>query len=181
MRITSLGHSVKLAPPPTVAAGIARHRQMLSAAGLLLGLAGAACVAVHFYALALPAFLISRVAFVLTSPEIATERSQPRDILCDAFGPIALASMPFAFALALPGSTLAAGFLLFALVSWVAASRSTASRDAVRFLPSAVGSAAVIAACAAPAWFGVAAYLAGMISFVSVGMVIAGAIASKES
>lgn len=79
---------------------------------------------------------------------------------------IALAGMPFAFALADPPRAVAASFLMFGFVA-VAASRR------LDWTEEAVCTAGLAAACLMPSWFSLIAYGTGVACFALAGLRIA--------
>jgi hypothetical protein len=153
-------------------------------AGLVAGIAASASIALHANFTALGLFVASRLSFILASH--ATHRSAAIAVLDSILARIALALMPFGFALADASHALAASFAMLGILVGRIATQTTAhvvydgdTRLRVWgmeiFAPLA--SIALAAACIEPDWFGIAAYGIGILGFVVAGRAIGALVA----
>lgn len=131
------------------------------AIGFIIGVGAAASIAVHFYFVGLALFLINRASIVATLS--VGQAAQARR----ALGAIALAAIPFGFALADATHALAASFLVMGLLAETVAAR--VGDDSANALFGPLATLALGVACIRPDWFGVAAYAAGVLGFVAAG------------
>jgi hypothetical protein len=157
------------------------HAVMLGA-GFVLGIGACAGLAMHANFIALGMLVTSRLFFLLTSH--ATYRSSAAAALDPILARIALALMPFGFALADSSHALAASFaMLGMLVETIAiqatrtpraanGSKSDASVSDSADLFAFLASLAMAAACIEPGWFGIAAYGIGILGFAVAGRVV---------
>jgi hypothetical protein len=159
---------------------------VMSGAGFALGIGACTGLAMHMNFIALGVFAASRLFFLLASQ--ARHRSVAIAVLDSVLGRIALALMPFGFALADANHALAASFaMLGMLVETIAiqAARTphAASGNGIASVSGGVSLFALLAvpalaaACVEPAWFGIMAYGIGILGFVVAGRVV-GALAT---
>jgi hypothetical protein len=100
--------------------------------------------------------------------------------LSNTFDLIVLAGMPFAFALADPSRAIAACFLLFAIVTTVAASLFAQHLPRLETTDRLVGVAALVVACVMPQWFSLIAYAVGLAAFIAAGMRVSLALSRSD-
>jgi hypothetical protein len=103
-------------------------------------------------------------------------------MLSAMLGPIALAAMPFGFALGDPSRALAALFLMLGiLVSVVSVSavgeNARAQMSVVLF--AVISTLGIALACVMPGWFGPIAYGIGVLAFVQCGLLLAAQVVEK--
>jgi hypothetical protein len=152
--------------------------------GFGLGLAAAVCVGLHHSLWGLAPFLLSQLLFAVAElrPQLTYIENQTR-YLKQILQPIALAALPFAFALADPARALSATFFLCALVAYQCAllaqglSWPHAKRANIVFsIASLLG---FVFACALPDRFSVVAYVLGVLGFVAAGLSLASGLAEQ--
>ena len=147
-------------------AGVSPTMQALL--GAVAGFAAAAGVATQHFPVGLAFLIVSRLVFLVATAE---QSSAARFSAVLAW--IALASMPFAFALAEPDRAIAASFQLFGFLA-VAAS-SYADEETPWSGPFSVAALiGLIVACIVPAWFSLECYAIGILGFVTCGAIVAG-------
>jgi hypothetical protein len=164
----------------------------LTVSGFAAGLVAFGCVATHRPLMGLAFLLLNGVLAALARSLAGLDAPAGSWVYLDLVLEFLLgASMPLAFAVADPSRALAAAFLVLGLAGVatarlahdvVAARRSllSAGRKIENFLP--VDRAAILiafaVACVIPAWFSVIAYVAGVLSFVLMGIRVANAVES---
>jgi hypothetical protein len=158
----------------------------LTAASFVAGLGACAAVATHHYWWGLGSIPANRLLAGLGGAAARTTDAGDLGVFLETvLGVIAAASIPFAFALADPGSALAAAFLIFgfaaseaAFLAFVstAAMRGATSLRPVGLIESTETFLALALACAFPDWFGVIAYVLGALCFATAGMRVAEAV-----
>ncbi len=160
-----------MASDTSISRSLERYRRLTAAAataplsvllgGFLVGAGAAACLAAHLYLAALALFLINRASIVATLSvgDVARVRR--------ALAAIALAAMPFGFALADMTHAMAASFLLVGLLAETAVAHT--GDDGSNRLFGLAAALALAIACIRPDWFGVVAYTVGVSGFVAAG------------
>ena len=142
------------------ASRLAVHAKILDIVAFCIGLAAVALIARHFVWLGLGVFLAAR---------LVAAAANESDDAAEVFAVVAFASLPFAFALDAPVRALPAVFLMFGMVANAAAR--------LKFGPSLIGPVelAVVFVLAAllPDWFGLIAYVTGVLCFIVAGVRIA--------
>jgi hypothetical protein len=133
--------------------------KLLELAAFCLGLAAAALIARHLIWIGLALFAIARFLAAVAG------RAGVSD-LTEFYTAVAFAALPFAFVLEAPVRALPAVFLMFGLAANAAAS--------LKFGRGLIGSAELLAlfalAALLPAWFGLIAYVGGVLCFVAAGV-----------
>ncbi|HVU19310.1 MAG TPA: hypothetical protein VHE09_01160 [Rhizomicrobium sp.] len=160
-------------------AGITQARTVMAARLTAFGVASVAQVSIGFVValtavpliatahswLALPALLfgliLSAIGRANASAQVAASSI--------AFDVIVLAAVPFAFALADPTRALAAVFVLFAMVAAGAAALLANDERKLTPVDEAVCASAFALACMFPTWFGLIAYVLGLLGFIAAG------------
>ena len=144
------------------ASRIAVHAKLLDIVAFCIGLAAVVLIARHFVWLGLAVFLAARLL------AFAAVRAADDDA-AEVFAVVAFASLPFAFALDAPVRALPAVFLIFGMVANAAAR--------LKFGPSLIGAVELalvfVLAALLPDWFGLIAYVTGVLCFVVAGVRIA--------
>ena len=169
-----------------LAAGLARlgvSPAVTAIVGFIAALASSGCVASRHYLAGFVFFALGRTLQAVSS--IAAADSAAHIVAMNrTLSPIAIALMPFGFALADPARALAALFLLLGLLVSSASTRSPhvagwreRNLEVVLFAAATVGIAAV---CVAPSWFGIMAYGLGIFAFVQSGVSFASAFAEPD-
>jgi hypothetical protein len=154
--------------------------------GLAAGLGGATCIAMQADLGGLAAFGLAQVLLAL-SAQMSPSNSGRAFELHQAFSPITMAGVPFAFALADPGHAMSASFfLLGACVELAASPRECGHHTGKLVRLSHDGFAAVailccLWVCAMPSWFGLVSYLVGILGFLAAGGGIAGVMTDAGS
>jgi len=180
-----------VAPALVPAAGTLARRGLgadaLTVIGFVAGLAAIPAIAMHHYWIGLALIFLNRLFDALDGAVArhthVTGRGAFLDMTLDL---IVFAGLPFAFALADPSHALAGAFLIFA----IAASGASAIFFNVlkegggnlfgyigRIMEDSELTLAFAIACIVPAWFGVIAYVVGVLCFVTAGARIAASIA----
>ena len=163
----------------------------LTAAGFVVGLAAVPAVATGHYWIGLALLLLNRLFDALDGAVARRTRTTNLGAFLDrAFDLIVFMGVPFAFALADPSRALAGVFFVFAiaasgatvLVFEVLAARQSSPGDIVaghlgRLMENTELTLALAVACIVPAWFGVVAYVAGVMCFIAAGTCVAAAFA----
>jgi phosphatidylglycerophosphate synthase len=180
-----------LAPGGSRLARFGAQADLLTAIGFLVGLAAIPAIASHNYLIGLGLILLNRLIDALDGAVARQTQATGRGAFLDmTLDLIVFAAIPFAFALADPSRALAAAFFIFAIATSGVASiafAALASRQGStgEMLFSFVGrimedtelTLALVIACIFPAWFGVVAYVAGALCFLTAGARIATAFA----
>jgi hypothetical protein len=145
-----------------VASRIGARGKVLDIAAFCIGLGAVVLIARHFVWVGLAVFLAARLLAA-----VATHAAG--DDAAEVFAVVAFAALPFAFALDAPVRALPAIFLLFGMIANAAAR--------LKFGPSPIGAAelfgAFLLAALLPDWFGLIAYVTGVLCFVAAGVRIA--------
>jgi len=136
--------------------------RLLVLGGFVVGLLAIPAIALGRFWIGFALVVVSRAAALIGRPNAPG----PAAILAA----IALASLPFAFALADPSRALASCFALFGFVAFVSVRRVDALAELVCTILFA-------AACAMPGWFSLIAYALGIASFAATGATLARRIA----
>jgi hypothetical protein len=155
-------------------------------AGFVLGIGACAGLALHANFVALGMFVASRLLLLLVSR--AAHRSSAVASLYTVLARIALAFMPFGFALADASHALAASFAMLGMLAESIAiqatrmPRATAGGNASLNVWgidvfAVLASLALAVACVEPGWFGIAAYGIGILGFVAAGRAIGALVA----
>ncbi|MGD0142760.1 MAG: CDP-alcohol phosphatidyltransferase family protein [Rhizomicrobium sp.] len=166
---------------------------LLTVMGFVAGLGAFATIATHHYWAGLGLIAANRLLAGLDGPVARrTEATDFGAFLETATGIIAMASIPFGFALAEPGRALAASFLIFSFIASgstflafaaTAAKRNMAQRGAMPIhhpgglIESTEVFLALGLACVFPDWFSVIAYTLGTLCFATAGMRVAEGVA----
>jgi len=155
-------------------------RSASAMAGFAFGLGAAVSVAAHFYLLGLALFGANRI---LLGVAIADARPARLAVVGRIFDIVAMASMPFAFALADPGRALAASFQLFGYAAACSGSptKAKSSRGSAEFWFAISMILGIALACLRPDWFSVVAYVVGALGFVVAGSAIAAVLTEIDS
>ena len=125
-----------------------------------VGLAAVALIALHLYWVGLAAFLTSRIVWSLATHGRGTFAAAP------VLEAVNFAGIPFGFALADPAVALAAVLMMFAL----SAQATGKLKFGAGWVASAELSVAFAIACIFPGRFGLVAYIASVLCFVSAGV-----------
>jgi hypothetical protein len=141
----------------------------LVAGSLVAGLAALPSIATGRFWLGLVLILLSRAVAIIGAVNSGVRETN----LAAAFDVIALASLPFAFALNDPSAGLVASLLLFAMIAAGAASLFADANRALAPLDVAICVAAFAISCLRPDWFALAAYVLSIFCFVAAGTRIA--------
>lgn len=134
-----------------------RRAKILQLVAFAISLAAAPLIGHHWVLVGMTVFIAGRVVSALV----------PRDDdVAEVFNAIALAALPFALVLDAPVRALPAAFLMFGL----AANRATA----LKFGRGLIGSAELVLlfvlVAVLPDWFGLIAYVGGVLCFVAAGI-----------
>ncbi|MGD0865626.1 MAG: CDP-alcohol phosphatidyltransferase family protein [Rhizomicrobium sp.] len=169
-----------LVPAATRLARAHMSANALTAASFVAGLGACAAVATHHYWWGLGSIAANRLLAGLGGAAARTTDAGDLGVFLETvLGVIAAASIPFAFALADPGSALAATFLIFSFASSeaallafvaVAAKRGMTPVQSRGLIERTETFLALALACAFPDWFGVIAYVLGALCFATAGM-----------
>ena len=171
------------------------HANLITVAGFLIGLSAIPAIATHRYMLAL-AFIVANRMFDAMDGAVARQNTpgplgQFLDMTLDL---IFFAGLPFAFALADPTRGLAAAFFVFGILASGASSLAltvVAEEQGAGVSPRGYTALGYLArlmedgefflgfalACIVPQWFGVIAYIVGILCFITAGARIAYAVA----
>jgi phosphatidylglycerophosphate synthase len=181
------------APALAPAAGTLAQRgfgaDALTVMGFVAGLAAIPAITTHHYWVGLALIFLNRLFDALDGAVARQTRATGRGAFLDmTLDLIVFAGLPFAFALADPSHALAGAFFIFA----IAASGASAiffnvleDRDGNlfgyigRIMEDSELTLAFAIACLVPAWFGVIAYVAGALCFITAGARIAAAVAQS--
>jgi hypothetical protein len=148
----------------------------LTALAMALGIAAAACVALHFYLPGLALFALNRAAAILAGARNSVAAIPVTDLLI-------YAALAFGFAIADPARALAASFLLLGIVVLAGcAVVFDAKQGAVANVPLIVGTiifAAIVLCCIQPERFSLVAYLFGLLCFPLAGTFAASSIVRR--
>ena len=133
--------------------------KILELASFCLGLAAVPLIARHFVWIGLAVFALARILAAIAA------RAWPSD-LTEVYAAVAFAALPFAFVLEAPVRALPAVFLMFGLAANAASS--------LKFGRGLIGSVELVIlfvlAALLPAWFGLIAYVGGVLCFVAAGV-----------
>ena len=150
---------------------------LVSLAGLVVGIAAIPAIARHAYLLGLALLILNRLIDALDGAVARQTRATGRGAFLDmTFDLIVFAGLPFAFALADPSRGLAAAFFVFAIAAR-GASEVFAAMLSQRIVFDFVGrvmedtelTLAFAIACIMPGWFSLIAYVAGALCFLTAG------------
>jgi len=145
-----------------VASRIAVPAKLLDLVAFCIGLAAVVLIARHFVWVGLAVFLAARLLAAVAARSAG-------DDAAEVFAVVAFAAMPFAFALDAPVRALPAILLMFGMIANAAAR--------LKFGPSLIGAAELfgvfVLAAVLPDWFGLIAYVTGVLCFVAAGVRIA--------
>ena len=143
-----------------LASRIGARAKLLNIVAFCIGLAAVALIARHFIWVGLAVFLAARFLAAAAGRD---------DDAAEVFSVVAFAALPFAFALDAPTRALPAVFLMFGMIANAAAR--------LKFGPSLIGAAELfgvfVLAALLPEWFGLIAYVTGVLCFVAAGVRIA--------
>ena len=139
----------------------------LAGLGITSGLAAAGCIVAHFNLAALFLFLLSRCGLATTR-----DGSTIIGAAVAILDRIALAAVPFAFALSAPEHALAACFMIVGFIAAFAGPSAEGDGLAARVqgFYGVIVSLALATACIIPDWFGLIAYGSGVLGFVAAGL-----------
>jgi phosphatidylglycerophosphate synthase len=153
---------------------------LVSLAGFAVGIAVIPAIARHAYGVGLVLLLLNRLIDALDGAVARQTRATGRGAFLDAtLDLIVFTGVPFAFALAEPSHALAAVFLVFAIAASGAASVFLNAQGwsvagfVGRIMEDTELTLAFAIACLMPAWFGIVAYVAGALCFLTAGARIA--------
>jgi phosphatidylglycerophosphate synthase len=153
---------------------------LVSLLGFAVGIAVIPAIARHAYLLGLALLLLNRLIDALDGAVARQTRATGRGAFLDmTFDLIVFAGLPFAFALADPSHALAAVFLTFAIAASGTASVFLNQQGwpiagfIGRIMEDTELTFAFAVACIMPAWFGIVAYIAGALCFLTAGARIA--------
>jgi hypothetical protein len=142
-----------------LAGPVGGRAKILELATFCLGLVAVPLIARHFVWIGLAVFALARILACVAG------RAGVSD-LTEVYQAVAFAALPFAFVLEAPVRALPAVFLMFGLAANAAAS--------LKFGRGLIGSAELlvlfILAGVLPAWFGLIAYVGGVLCFVAAGV-----------
>jgi hypothetical protein len=149
---------------------------VLTGSAMALGIAAAACVAVHLYLPGLALFVLNRIAAILAR--------FPNGVAAIAIADLLIyAALAFAFAVADPSRALASSFLLLGIVVLAGcAVLFGVDRAADPLAPLVIGGAIFIAValcCIWPERFSLVAYVAGLLCFPLAGTFAASAVVRR--
>ncbi len=159
------------------------HADAVILAGFALGLVAIPVLAAQHYWIGLALILLSRLVDALG--DAAAPRATGRGAFLDmTFDLIVFAGLPFGFALGDPSHALAACFLVFAIAASgssavFAAAQTSGSTGRIvfgyvgRIMGDTELTLAFAVACIMPGWFGIIAYVAGVLCFLTAGARIA--------
>jgi phosphatidylglycerophosphate synthase len=178
----------KLSAPVLASAGarlpdLGASGDLVSAVAFAAGLAAIPALAAQHYWIGLALILLSRLVDALG--DAAAPRATGRGAFLDmTFDLIVFAGLPFGFALGDPSHALAACFLVFAIAASgssavFAAAQTSGSTGRIvfgyvgRIMEDTELTLAFAVACIMPGWFGIIAYVAGVLCFLTAGARIA--------
>jgi len=150
-------------------AALGANPLVLVVAALFAGLAALPSVAQGHFWLGLVLILLSRLIDAIGQVHAGAREQK----LAAAFELIVIGSIPFAFALNDPSSSLSAALLLFGLITAGASSLFANEAAALRRSDVAICVAAFVLACLRPQWFALIAYMLALFCFVAAGARIA--------
>ncbi|HUB85750.1 MAG TPA: hypothetical protein VL971_08655 [Rhizomicrobium sp.] len=162
---------------PLRAAAVARlGAGPLAGLTMVLGIAAAACIAVHLYLPGLALFVANRIGAVLAAVQNNVAAISVPDLLI-------YAALTFAFAIADPARALAAAFLLLGIVvlagcAVLFGAGRAASTDA-SLMAGVIVFAAICWCCLQPERFSLIAYLFGLLCFPVAGTFAASSIVRR--
>jgi len=143
-----------------IAGRIGVRAEVLNIVAFCVGLVAVVLIARHFIWLGLAVFLAARLVAAVAAQD---------DNAAEVFAVVAYAAMPFAFALDAPARALPAVFLMFGMIANAAAR--------LKCGPSLIGAVELalvfVLAALLPDWFGLIAYVTGVLCFVAAGVRIA--------
>jgi hypothetical protein len=163
--------------------GLRARGDMASMVAFAVGLAAIPALAAQHYWIGLALILLNRLIGALGDAVAA--RATGRGAFLDmTFDLIVFAGLPFGFALGDPSHALAACFLVFAIAASGASVvsfnvQATSSTGGIvfgyvgRIMEDSELTLAFAAACIMPGWFGIIAYVAGVLCFLTAGARIA--------